>query len=289
MSLPSLLLDHDFDGAEALLARDPDCAGEVGVHNLFSQKALSYPLHYLCRQSATPVSTMRAMIEASPPKAFIYRDSAGKSTPLHLAIWYKLPVESILLLLDSSKEALVMQDVDGNLPIHLAAALHPEASRLIIAFLALRPDTALRRNKKAQTPLHSLCTRSGNDISVETLQLVIKAAPNAAGWKDRMGRLPIHHACLHQANLVALECLLRAFPRGVNAFDHSGLNPYGIVRRRWKWEATDARVQLLRKDMIQVSPLPVAVRNQIQFKLEDLCKTRAPSSTVVRPVTTAVQ
>lgn len=274
MSLPSLLLANDFDGAEVLLARDPDLADEVRLHNLFSQKALSYPLHYLCRRQATPVSTMRAMINASPPKAFIYRDSAGKSTPLHLAIWYKLSAESILLLLESSKEALVMQDVDGNLPIHLAAALHPEANRLITAFLSLRPDTALRRNNKAQTPLHSLCTRT--DMQVDTLQLIIKAAPNAAGWKDRMGRLPVHHACLHQANLPVLECLLRAYPRGVNSFDHSGLNPYGIVRRRWKWESTDERVRLLRRDMILSSRLPVAVRNQIQFKLEDLsAKTRA--------------
>ena len=276
MSLPSLLLANDFEGAESLLAHDPDCAGDVGIHNLFSQKALSYPLHYLCRRQATPASTMRAMIKASPPKAFVYRDSASKSTPLHLAIWYKLSVESILLLLESSKEALVMQDMDGNLPIHLASALHPEANRLITAFLAIRPDTALRRNAKAQTPLHSLCTRS--DVDVDTLSLVIKAAPNASGWKDRMGRLPIHHACLHQASLPVLECLLRAFPRGVNSFDHSGLNPYGIVRRRWKWESTDARVRLLRKDMIQSSRFPVAVRNQIQFKLEDLSsKTRAPA------------
>ena len=72
------------------------------------------------------------------------------------------------------------------------------------------------------------------------------------------------------SNENVLECLLRAYARGVNVFDHGGLNPYGIVRRRWKWSATDARVRLLRKDMIQSSPLPVAVRNQIQFKLEDL-------------------
>lgn len=221
---------------------------------------------------------MRAMVESSPPKAFVYRDSVGKSTPLHLAIWYQLSVEAILLLLESSKEALFMQDVDGNLPIHLAAALHPDADRIIVAFLALRPDTALRRNKKAQTPLHSLCTR--NDIPVDMLQFLLQAAPNTAGWKDRMGRLPLHHACLHQTNLSVLQTLLLAYSRGVNCFDYSGLNPYGIVRRRWKWEATDERIQLLRKDMIQCSPLPVAVRNQIQFKLEDLGARRTHS---VRP------
>ena len=273
--LSGLIVANVFDQVEAALAQDEsscDCATQVGVHNLFSQKALSYPLHYLCRQKATPVSTMRAMIAASPPKAFVYRESAGKSTPLHLAIWYQLSAEAILVLLESSQEALVMQDVDGNLPIHLAAALHPDAEQLIAAFVKLRPDAALRRNYKAQTALHCLCTR--RDLSVPQLQHLLRAAPNTAAWKDRMGRLPIHHACLHQANLGVLQCLLKAHPKSVNAFDYSGLSPYGIVRRRWKWEATDARVQLLRKDMIQSSPLPVAVRNQIQFKLEDLSASK---------------
>ena len=284
--LKSLILSNDFDAVEKELAHNADCAGTVGVFNIFSQKSLGYPLHYLCRKRDTPLSTMRSMINASPPKAFVYRESSYLSTALHLACWYQLSAECILLLLESSKEALLMEDLDGNLPLHIAAALHPQADVLVTAFLTLRPETALRQNAKAQTPLHSLCTRE--KVPIQLLRRMISTAPNAAGMKDRMGRLPIHHACLqHQAELDVLECLLRAYPRAVRVHDHAALTPYGIARRRWGWPTRDPRVQLLRKDMIQASPLPVAWRNQIQFKLEDwsakkshVAIIRAPSTTV---------
>ena len=271
MSLRDLIATNAFDQVEALLTQHPEAAERLGLYNLFSQKAISYPLHYLCRQSRTPVSTMQTMIRESPPKAFVYRDSAAQSTPLHLACWYKVPADSVLVLLESSREALLMEDMDGNLPLHVAAAFHPEAGRLIEAFLKLRPEAALRRNSKDQTALHSLCTRDG--IPLKVLQRLLDADSYAVQQKDRMGRLPIHHACLHQARLEVMECLLQTYPQSVNVHDHAALTPYGIVRRRWHWATKDPRVQLLRKDMIQSSSRTVAVRNQIQFKLEDLSST----------------
>ena len=268
MSLKESIATNDFDRVEDLLAKEPELADHLGMHNLFSQKSISYPLHYLCRQSRTPISTMAAMIRESPPKALVYRDSVGRSTPLHLACWYKLPVDAVLLLLKSSHEALLMEDVDGNLPLHLAAAFHPEADRLIGAFLESRPETATRRNRNDQTALHSLCKR--DEIPVDVLKRLLDADPKAVHYKDRMGRLPIHHACLQKARFEVMECLLLMHPQSVNVHDHAAMTPYGIVRRRWHWGTKDPRVKLLRKDMIQSNTLPVSVRNQIQFKLEDL-------------------
>ena len=268
MSLKESIAANDFDRVEDLLAKEPGVADHLGMHNLFSQKSISYPLHYLCRQNMTPISTMQAMIRESPPKAFVYRDSVGQSTPLHLACWYKLPVDAVLLLLESSHEALLMEDIDGNLPLHLVAAFHAEADRLIRAFLKSRPETATRRNRKDQTALHALCTR--DEIPVDVLERLSDADPKAVQHKDRIGRLPIHHACLHKARLEVIECLLRTHPQSVNVHDHAAMTPYGIVRRRWHWGTKDPRVKLLRKDMIQSNTLPVSVRNQIQFKLEDL-------------------
>lgn len=246
---------------------NPDEAQDVDHYNIFSQKVISYPLHYLCRKKTTPASTMQAMIEVSPSKAFIYRESAWKSTPLHIACWYQMNTESILLLLQHSQEALLMTDVDGNLPIHLAAQ-HPDASRLVAAFLTAQPATVLRKNGRSQTLLHCLCTL--DEIPVKALEQLLDAAPNAAKEKDRLGRLPLHHACAHQADINVFERLIRAFPQAVNSFDHHAMTPYGIVRRRWHWDVNDPRIQLLRKDMIQSSRFHVSVRNQIQFKFEDL-------------------
>uniref|UniRef100_A0A7S3L5K1 Uncharacterized protein n=1 Tax=Amphora coffeiformis TaxID=265554 RepID=A0A7S3L5K1_9STRA len=267
MSLKELIAANTFDHVETFLNLG-EAVGRLGLYNLFSQKAISYPLHYLCRQSRTPVSTMQSMIRESPPKAFVYWDSAGQSTPLHLACWYKLPVDTILLLLESSQEALLMEDIDGNLPLHLAAAFHPEADRLIEAFLKARPETAKRRNGKNQMALHSLCTRE--DIPIQVLKRLLEADSKAAQLNDRMGRLPIHHACLQKARIEVMECLLQTYPQSVNVHDHAALTPYGIVRRRWHWTPKDPRVQLLRKDMIQSSSPAVAVRNQIQFQARGL-------------------
>lgn len=269
MSLKTSIMENDFAQVEQLLTSDnSSTADKADWFNLFSQNSLAFPLHYLCRQRHVPLSTVKAMITASPPKAFVYRDSVGLSTPLHLAIWYKLPVDVILELLQASREATLMQDVDGNLPIHLAAALHPDADRLVPALLALQPLTVKKGNAKLQTPLHSLCTRP--DISLAVLKDMVAVAPNAVGLKDRMGRLPIHHACLQQADLDVLQCLVEAYPQGVNVTDHAALTPYGIVRRRWNWSNADPRVRLLRKGMITNSRLPVALRNKLQFKLEDM-------------------
>jgi ankyrin repeat protein len=280
MSIKSFIANGEFSKVERALADDGDAsAGEVGEYNLFSQKSRGYPLHYLCRTREAPLSTMKAMIAASPPKAFVYRDSVGQSTPLHLAIWYALPVDVIQPLLKASVEALWIQDIDGNLPIHLASALHPEADRLVPALLALQPRTASRRNGKSQTALHNLCTRT--DIPIKVLKELIRTDPQPASFQDRMGRLPLHHACLHQADVAVMECLVQAYPPGVNLSDHSASTPYGIVRRRWHWDCTDVRVRLLRKDMIQSSSFPVAMRNKIQFKLEDLSSRKR---CIVRPV-----
>jgi hypothetical protein len=288
MSLKSLIAAADFAKVEAHLASFPDEAGELGRFNLFSEKSKSYPLHYLCRRKDVPLSTMRAMLKVTPWKALVYPDSVAKSTPLHLACWYKLPSDAIMLLLEENKQSLTMKDIEGNLPVHLAAALHPEAARLVAAFLALRPDTALSLNDKSQTPLHSLCTR--DEIPVHVLESLLAAGPTAASRKDRMGRLPLHHACLHQASYPVLERLLEAHPKGVKEFDHGALTPYGIVRRRWHWNASDARLQLLRKDMLQTSRrcLPVVVKNHIQFTLEDWSGSSSQQHTKghprVRPV-----
>ena len=281
MSLKELISQGEFARVEQLLTTNGGCADQVEAYNLFSQKSQSYPLHYLCRKKETPLSTMKAMMEASPAKAFVYRDSVGLSTPLHLAIWYSLPVDVILLLMEASREAVLIQDVDGNLPIHLASALHPEADRLVPALLELHPATALVRNSKGQTPLHCLCTLHHHHLPIKVLKDLIAVGPRATTLKDRMGRLPLHHACLQQADLSIMECLVRAHPASVNVSDHSALTPYGIVRRRWQCTNTDPRVQLLRKGMVQSSCLPVAIRNKIQFKLEDLSTKKR--SIAVRP------
>jgi hypothetical protein len=184
IDMPTTLRDQiaadSYDEVEEQLALHPEEAQALGQYNLFSQKSQALPLHYLCRRRKANVSVMRAMIEASPADALIHQDSSSKSTPLHVACWYQLNPDVIIFLVERNKQALLVPDAYGNLPVHLVASFHPQAPELVTLFLSYFPETAAYENGKEQTAVHQLKWRK--DVDTKLQKDVLRAYPQKSKY-----------------------------------------------------------------------------------------------------------
>jgi hypothetical protein len=264
LPLLQLIKEEKWEKIERQLAESAVEANMRSPANLFRSKSVCYPLHYLCKKSRAPISTIKAMIEAAPA-ALSSTDTGTKSLPMHIACWYGQPLESIRALLSANPKCLKLAEKDGNLPIHTAASFaSPEVVQLL---LEADPSTAAKLNKRKQTPLHCACLR--RDISTTVIEKLLEAAPDSVQRQDWLHRCPIHDACMNQAGTAVLERLLAAFPRAVLVWDKQLLTPYGICRERFGLPTNDPVVILIRKYMRQHSPAVIRFRNVVQFMVED--------------------
>jgi hypothetical protein len=172
--LQELIVAGQYEQVEERLLQCPEEAGTIGLYNLFSQKSRCYPLHYICRRQNVPQSTLRALLDATPVEALVFRESATWSTPLHVACWYQLPASTLALLVHRQPRALRLMDRDGSLPVHLTASLHPEASKLVPIFLVFFPETAKWKNRKEQTPLKLL--QAHQTLAVLVQEIILRQA-----------------------------------------------------------------------------------------------------------------
>lgn len=269
--LVALIRHADYTGIEQRLEASPSDADARLPLNLFREKALAYPLHYLCKQKRVPTSTLKLMAQAAPD-ALDHTDSVYQSRPLHVACWHGLPLAAIELLLDSDPEVdetLRHPDVNGNLPLHLAAFLSPDD--VLMRLLKAYPQAALVRNAKGQTPLHCACERS--TIDPEVFQVLVQTAPQAVRQRDVSGRLPIHLCCISgpMEPIAVYETLLQSHPESINDRDRvSHLHPYAMLRNRHRLGPEDSRIQLLRLYRQRVAPLTA----RCQFWVENHCSKR---------------
>jgi hypothetical protein len=182
-TLGDLIAADRYAEVEEWLTLDPEDARALGQYNLFSQKSQALPLHYLCRRSNATISVMQSMIDASPADALIHQDSSTKSTPLHVACWYQLNPDVILFLAERNKQALLIPDAYGNLPVHLVASVHPQAAELVTLFLEYFPESASYENDKEQTAVHQLRWRK--DVDPKLQKAVLRAYPQQSKYQLR--------------------------------------------------------------------------------------------------------
>mmetsp|Transcript_16411 Transcript_16411/g.33856 ORF Transcript_16411/g.33856 Transcript_16411/m.33856 type:complete len:228 (-) Transcript_16411:201-884(-) len=157
---------EDFQKLERHCAKRPEEVARLEKYNIFSAKSEAYPLHYLCHTTRNcPVSTLRAFIQAAP-KALIHQDPVWKSTPLHFACSNRLSVACVRELIQACPQALAVPDVDGKLPVHVAAT-HAEPE-VVMELWNAHPTNQVTH--KGQTVLHLAVVRSDpNSQVVKTL------------------------------------------------------------------------------------------------------------------------
>lgn len=154
---------QEFSLLEKACTAMPNDFAHLGEYNIYSARSLVYPLHYLCRSSRNcPVSTLRTLMLAAP-KALEYQDSLWGSTPLHLACSSAhMSIQCIQELIRACPKSLTIADVDGKLPVHVAAT-HANAD-VVMALWKAHPTSQV--TNRQQTVLHLAVQRADADANV---------------------------------------------------------------------------------------------------------------------------
>jgi ankyrin repeat protein len=209
------------NSSHALMAlfarRDPLAAGIVSLN---SGKT---PLHVLCQQNPTTVEdaeSIKRLLVASPNAATL-TDQDASSTPLHLvcrgtrAIHFPI-VEALVC---AAPEALLIQDVNGYLPLHHALENGAD-SDVVRCLLDVEKRAAFLQTRKHDTALSLACTANK---SVEAVKILLEANPAATLQPNDYGFLPIHCSCrAYQAQCMIVRELLRACPQAALKLTNGG-------------------------------------------------------------------
>ncbi|KAH6884194.1 ankyrin repeat-containing domain protein [Thelonectria olida] len=157
------------------------------------------------------------------------RDSQGR-LPLHWAARKLIPDEirripasklrenaqrimgTLELLLEANPSTINIQDNKGNTPLHYAAQHYGQLGKEhneIFKFLCDRGADASLRNKKRETPLHSLCCRTSGGLPIDVAAITILLEHSAKTTDaDRDGNTPLHQMVSTLHNLEAAEFLV---------------------------------------------------------------------------------
>ncbi|GAX11302.1 hypothetical protein FisN_15Lh231 [Fistulifera solaris] len=202
----------------ALFARrDPFSAGIV---SLISGKT---PLHILCQQNPTTaedVESIKRLLVAAPNAATL-TDQDASSTPLHLvcrgARTIHFPIVGALVR--AAAEALLIQDVNGYLPLHHALENGAD-SDVVRCLLDVEKRAAILQTRKHDTALSLACTANK---SVEAVKILLEANPAATLQPNDYGFLPIHCSCrAYQAQCMIVRELLYACPQAALKLTNGG-------------------------------------------------------------------
>jgi hypothetical protein len=162
-----------------------------------------YPVFAICFQTLTAeamASFLRLLLSDDPLLLSKMGDGDGDGsmfydcTLLHMAVWYRAPVEVVRLLIEGNREAVTMGTAYlSYLPIHMA----------FLPVGDLPPDLA-------------------------TVRLLVEADPDTLKVKNGDDMLPLHHACdwFHLVStpevLASIELVIDAHPDALKASDNYG-------------------------------------------------------------------
>lgn len=199
------------------------------------------PLHW-ASQRHTTADVLDALLEGVHKEAAALQNKEGK-LPLHIAAasGHRVAVEKLLKVYP---DGAMVADQDGALPLHLAAKKDPHIAELIIE---VRPESVEVADGSGMLPLH-YCTMQGPFSSVELTEKIIDMYPRAASIQDSNGMLPLHWLAMRGANLPSVRLLLAAYPEGGSMMDRWGRTPAWIAYKRRKDRDRYEIVELMELD-----------------------------------------
>lgn len=170
-------------------------------------------------------SELHDHISSSPRDALIWTNGY---LPIHRACWSSAIPHTIIETFVKIYPCSLQQacHVNGDVPLQYAVRCHYSSSEEIInheriikalLFYDLQPDkdfqTACFKDKHGHTPLHSyICYHT--EPSLNIIQMLLKAYPEAIKVKDNYDWLPLHFASRNNDWRV-LDYILRLFPDGL--------------------------------------------------------------------------
>jgi len=202
-----------------LIEQDPTCA------RIRHEESGDYLLHLACLSDCetSRVETIRLLLELNPEAAKA-RDKEGYIPLHHAAYMEEMPVEAILILLDTYPEgASVVVSSLGELPIHMAAVRWKYMTvEIMQRIVELYPEGIRAQDNAGQLPLHYACRLA----RVEVIQYLGTLYPKGASVRDNKGHLPLHLANEHRTHpLAVMQFLLELHSDGVHAVDSAGMLP----------------------------------------------------------------
>ena len=144
-----------------------------------------------------------------------------------------LQPDVVRMVLDAFPAAAAEKDSKGNLPLHVAIDLPRhfavnvgacvevwdmlfaardgnKSIEVVEMLLKAYPDAARERNRCELLPLHVACECPHGSMHPDVVRMVLDAYPAAAAEKDSTGNLPLHLATKHGACVEVVGMLLKA-------------------------------------------------------------------------------
>lgn len=181
-------------------------------------------LHYAVSNSEFDVETVKWLVSLYPEA--VEQASLDKWLPLHFAVQHHRDEAVSLYLLDMFPESAKMPKRGGNLALHIAlGARYTTPINLIKELLRVYPQSIKIANGGKFCALHSFLSGNANDKSLELLQILLVAYPEATKRKSKSKRtpLPLHIACKYNLPIDIIKRLLEEYPGAVREENGHGM------------------------------------------------------------------
>jgi ankyrin repeat protein len=159
---------------------------------------------------------------------------------LNVTVWYRrlplhhacsksnVPLSILQSLLMAYKDALLLPDETGKLPLHHAIRcchVFPEMLPILIS-----EASASHADHEGKCPLHYACEYR---LDLSSIRCLVEAAPKVLSHADQNGRLPLHWECSilpdRSDNLTVIKYLVKHYPEAVLVPDVDGRTPLQMI------------------------------------------------------------
>jgi ankyrin repeat protein len=128
------------------------------------------------------------------------------SYPLHMAIKSAAPKEILEMLIKEAPEVTSLTDKFGQTCLHMAV-----------------------KNGEIDDPVQNSSENTNHPVAIEVVDLIHSIDSNQVKAKDQADQLPLHAACQAGCSIDVMEYLVRAYPDAVNVKDKSGRRPLDVA------------------------------------------------------------
>ena len=148
----------------------------------------SYPLALVIALGGS-LSVVQLIVNACPDA--LKEKLSGKRNVLHYAIAEGVDVEIVKYLITQNPNLVLEVDSFNAVPLHLASTYPSSSLSVLNHLLHTYPEGATCLDNKLLTPLHRACR---SRASIQKVQALIEACPEALYWKDWIQTTPLEWA-----------------------------------------------------------------------------------------------
>jgi len=176
-------------------------------------EAEAYPLHLACCNEDCPSDVIRFLVEQHPEALKqlcvvddgiyeTYTDFYIKGLPIHyyLARNCNVDINTVKMMVEACPQSLVTsEETEERACYPINALLHNQniinLQEVITLLIELEPSSVHLKDGNDSTPLHLAC--ENKNVTLDMVQFISNAWPEAIRMRDIFGCLPIHNLCIN--------------------------------------------------------------------------------------------